>query len=182
MRAAFCHLFLPQDPSEHLPFLEELRTLPEPLRKFRIDLHIERFERALSHVLPSSGEFAFALLGRPGERSLPPSRPRSCRSAGGSPAGGEAAESVRRRAQFVPAGTAGVSGVQSKCPFEFSRRFLGPPPPLRPFRPSRAPSRSICAPTTASRTPDECSFAAGTSRRRRAAFWALPTGACGRQP
>ncbi|KAI9189144.1 putative elongator complex protein 1 [Blastocladiella emersonii ATCC 22665] len=40
-----------KDPREYLPFLNELRQLPEPYRKYRIDAHLKRTDRALAHLL-----------------------------------------------------------------------------------------------------------------------------------
>jgi len=39
-----------QDPKEYLPFLRELRALDKDNQRFRIDDHLERWERALGHL------------------------------------------------------------------------------------------------------------------------------------
>lgn len=40
-----------KDPKEYLPFLNELKQLEENYRKFRIDNHLKRYEKALSHIV-----------------------------------------------------------------------------------------------------------------------------------
>lgn len=39
-----------QDPKEYLPFLRELRALEKDYQRYRIDDHLERWERALGHL------------------------------------------------------------------------------------------------------------------------------------
>ncbi|XP_030565741.1 putative elongator complex protein 1 [Drosophila novamexicana] len=39
-----------KDPKEFLPYLNELKALPLNYRKFKIDEHLKRFERALNHL------------------------------------------------------------------------------------------------------------------------------------
>ncbi|KAJ5579148.1 hypothetical protein N7450_008015 [Penicillium hetheringtonii] len=39
-----------KDPREYLPFLRKLQQLPETRRKFEIDNHLSRFEKALKHL------------------------------------------------------------------------------------------------------------------------------------
>uniref|UniRef100_A0A182Q7Y2 Elongator complex protein 1 n=1 Tax=Anopheles farauti TaxID=69004 RepID=A0A182Q7Y2_9DIPT len=39
-----------KDPKEYLPFLNELKRMDENYRKFRIDCHLKRYERALGHI------------------------------------------------------------------------------------------------------------------------------------
>lgn len=39
-----------QDPREYLPFLRKLQQLPATRRKFEIDNHLSRFEKALGHL------------------------------------------------------------------------------------------------------------------------------------
>uniref|UniRef100_A0A182N6H1 Elongator complex protein 1 n=1 Tax=Anopheles dirus TaxID=7168 RepID=A0A182N6H1_9DIPT len=39
-----------KDPKEYLPFLNELKRMEENYRKFRIDCHLKRYERALVHI------------------------------------------------------------------------------------------------------------------------------------
>ncbi len=43
-------LFFKQDPKEFLPYLNELRRLPAPLRQFRVDVKLRRLPRALRHL------------------------------------------------------------------------------------------------------------------------------------
>ena len=42
-----------KDPKEYLPFLNELRMLPqgEEYRKYRIDMHLQRYKSALNHII-----------------------------------------------------------------------------------------------------------------------------------
>lgn len=40
-----------KDPKEYLPFLNELKQLEENYRKFRIDNHLKRYEKALTHIV-----------------------------------------------------------------------------------------------------------------------------------
>ena len=42
-----------KDPIEYLPFLNELRMLPqgEEYRKYRIDMHLQRYKSALNHII-----------------------------------------------------------------------------------------------------------------------------------
>jgi elongator complex protein 1 len=42
--------YVPQDPKEYLPFLRELRALEKDYQRYRIDDHLERWERALGHL------------------------------------------------------------------------------------------------------------------------------------
>lgn len=39
-----------KDPKEYLPFMNELSSLPLPYRKFKIDLHLKRYAKALSNL------------------------------------------------------------------------------------------------------------------------------------
>ncbi|XP_055610784.1 elongator complex protein 1 [Uranotaenia lowii] len=39
-----------KDPKEYLPFLNELKQLDENYRKFRIDCHLKRYEKAIEHI------------------------------------------------------------------------------------------------------------------------------------
>uniref|UniRef100_A0A182PF30 Elongator complex protein 1 n=1 Tax=Anopheles epiroticus TaxID=199890 RepID=A0A182PF30_9DIPT len=39
-----------KDPKEYLPFLNELKRLDEHYRKYRIDCHLKRYDRALEHI------------------------------------------------------------------------------------------------------------------------------------
>ncbi|KFB45399.1 AGAP003979-PA-like protein [Anopheles sinensis] len=39
-----------KDPKEYLPFLNELKRYDEHYRKFRIDCHLKRYDRALEHI------------------------------------------------------------------------------------------------------------------------------------
>uniref|UniRef100_A0A182RQR3 Elongator complex protein 1 n=1 Tax=Anopheles funestus TaxID=62324 RepID=A0A182RQR3_ANOFN len=39
-----------KDPKEYLPFLNELKRMDENYRKYRIDCHLKRYERALEHI------------------------------------------------------------------------------------------------------------------------------------
>ncbi|KAH8359617.1 hypothetical protein KR093_007925 [Drosophila rubida] len=39
-----------KDPKEFLPYLNELKALPEDYRKFKIDEHLKRYDRALTHL------------------------------------------------------------------------------------------------------------------------------------
>lgn len=39
-----------KDPREYLPFLNELKRMDENYRKYRIDCHLKRYERALVHI------------------------------------------------------------------------------------------------------------------------------------
>uniref|UniRef100_A0AAG5CXB3 Elongator complex protein 1 n=1 Tax=Anopheles atroparvus TaxID=41427 RepID=A0AAG5CXB3_ANOAO len=39
-----------KDPKEYLPFLNELKRLDENYRKYRIDCHLKRYDRALAHI------------------------------------------------------------------------------------------------------------------------------------
>lgn len=40
-----------KDPKEFLPFLNELRQYDDAYRKYRIDLHLKRYEKALAHIV-----------------------------------------------------------------------------------------------------------------------------------
>ena len=46
-----------QDPQEYLPFLKELRALEDWERKFRVDDHLGRYDKALRH-LHTAGELS----------------------------------------------------------------------------------------------------------------------------
>uniref|UniRef100_A0A182XXP4 Elongator complex protein 1 n=1 Tax=Anopheles stephensi TaxID=30069 RepID=A0A182XXP4_ANOST len=39
-----------KDPKEYLPFLNELKRMDESYRKYRIDCHLKRYDRALAHI------------------------------------------------------------------------------------------------------------------------------------
>ena len=39
-----------KDPKEYLPFLNELRRLPVDYQRYRIDLFLRRFSKALGHI------------------------------------------------------------------------------------------------------------------------------------
>uniref|UniRef100_A0A182VQJ3 Elongator complex protein 1 n=1 Tax=Anopheles minimus TaxID=112268 RepID=A0A182VQJ3_9DIPT len=39
-----------KDPKEYLPFLNELKRMDENYRKYRIDCHLKRYDRALEHI------------------------------------------------------------------------------------------------------------------------------------
>ncbi|XP_040154975.1 putative elongator complex protein 1 [Anopheles arabiensis] len=39
-----------KDPKEYLPFLNELKRMEENYRKYRIDCHLKRYDRALEHI------------------------------------------------------------------------------------------------------------------------------------
>uniref|UniRef100_A0A182SZU3 Uncharacterized protein n=1 Tax=Anopheles maculatus TaxID=74869 RepID=A0A182SZU3_9DIPT len=39
-----------KDPKEYLPFLNELKRMDENYRKYRIDCHLKRYDRALAHI------------------------------------------------------------------------------------------------------------------------------------
>ncbi|XP_052863197.1 elongator complex protein 1 [Anopheles cruzii] len=39
-----------KDPKEYLPFLNELKRMEEDYRKYRIDCHLKRYDRALGHI------------------------------------------------------------------------------------------------------------------------------------
>ncbi|XP_049535614.1 elongator complex protein 1 [Anopheles darlingi] len=39
-----------KDPKEYLPFLNELKRMDEDYRKYRIDCHLKRYDRALPHI------------------------------------------------------------------------------------------------------------------------------------
>ncbi|KAI0243687.1 putative elongator complex protein 1 [Massospora cicadina] len=39
-----------KDPKEYVPFLSELQSLDDHYRRFKIDVHLQRFERALGHL------------------------------------------------------------------------------------------------------------------------------------
>lgn len=40
-----------KDPKEYLPFLNELKSFEENYRKYRIDNHLKRYEKALTHIV-----------------------------------------------------------------------------------------------------------------------------------
>ena len=40
-----------KDPKEYLPFLNELRRLDEHYRKYRIDLYLKRYKKALQSIV-----------------------------------------------------------------------------------------------------------------------------------
>ncbi|KAI3734853.1 hypothetical protein L6452_14333 [Arctium lappa] len=48
--AAIVALNSQQDPKEFLPFLQELEVLPSVIMRYRIDLKLRRFEKALKHI------------------------------------------------------------------------------------------------------------------------------------
>ncbi len=37
-------------PGRYLPFLQELSSLPDPLRCYRVDIYLRRLPRALGHL------------------------------------------------------------------------------------------------------------------------------------
>lgn len=39
-----------KDPKEYLPFLNDLKKLPETYRKYKIDVHLKRYDSALTHI------------------------------------------------------------------------------------------------------------------------------------
>nr|XP_043613300.1 elongator complex protein 1 [Erigeron canadensis] len=49
--AAIVALNSQQDPKEFLPFLQELEVLPSLIMRYRIDLKLKRFEKALQHIV-----------------------------------------------------------------------------------------------------------------------------------
>jgi len=46
-----CVCFVVQDPKEYLPQLNELRQLELNYQRYRIDVHLQRYERALGHII-----------------------------------------------------------------------------------------------------------------------------------
>ncbi|KZV82846.1 IkappaB kinase complex, IKAP component [Exidia glandulosa HHB12029] len=48
--------FSQKDPREYLPFLRELRALPVAYQRFRIDEHLKRYEKALTHLAQAGSE------------------------------------------------------------------------------------------------------------------------------
>ena len=44
------HILMTQDPKEYLPFLNNLRKLPASYQRYRIDLHLHRYRKALTHI------------------------------------------------------------------------------------------------------------------------------------
>lgn len=45
-----------KDPKEYLPFLNELKQFEENYRKYRIDNHLKRYEKALEHIVKCGAE------------------------------------------------------------------------------------------------------------------------------
>ncbi len=39
-----------KDPKEYLPFLNELRKLPVDYQRYKIDVYLQRYDRALEHI------------------------------------------------------------------------------------------------------------------------------------
>ena len=59
-----------KDPKEYLPFLDELSEFPVQERKYRIDLHLKRFDRALRNLADAGDEHDY----------LPEEEPLECQS------------------------------------------------------------------------------------------------------
>ncbi|PRQ59079.1 putative transcription factor WD40-like family [Rosa chinensis] len=57
--AAMVALNSQQDPKEFLPFLQELESMPDTLMRYNIDLRLQRFEKALKHIV-SAGDTCYA--------------------------------------------------------------------------------------------------------------------------
>nr|XP_011469813.1 PREDICTED: elongator complex protein 1 [Fragaria vesca subsp. vesca] len=57
--AAMVALNSQRDPKEFLPFLQELEKMPETLMRYNIDLRLQRFEKALKHIV-SAGDTCYA--------------------------------------------------------------------------------------------------------------------------
>ena len=55
------HSFIPQDPKEYLPFLNELHALPLSYQRYRIDKHLHRYTKALTHIA-QCGQYTVSLL------------------------------------------------------------------------------------------------------------------------
>lgn len=47
---------LRQDPKEYLPFLNGLRALPEPQRRYKVDMHLRRWASALRHLAAAGAD------------------------------------------------------------------------------------------------------------------------------
>ena len=50
LHTPYPHIPILQDPKEYLPFLNELRRLPGSYQKYKIDLHLRRYHKALQHI------------------------------------------------------------------------------------------------------------------------------------
>jgi len=46
-----------KDPKEYLPFLNELKKMPENYRKHKIDVHLKRYKSALKHIVDCGEEY-----------------------------------------------------------------------------------------------------------------------------
>lgn len=55
--AAIVALNSQQDPKEFLPFLQELEVLPSLIMRYRIDLKLRRFEKALKHIVAAGDAY-----------------------------------------------------------------------------------------------------------------------------
>ncbi|XP_071732842.1 elongator complex protein 1-like isoform X2 [Rutidosis leptorrhynchoides] len=55
--AAIVALNSQQDPKEFLPFLQELEVLPSLIMRYRIDLKLRRFEKALQHIVAAGDAY-----------------------------------------------------------------------------------------------------------------------------
>ena len=46
-----------KDPKEYLPFLNDLKKLPEVYRKHKIDVHLKRYKSALKHIVDCGEDY-----------------------------------------------------------------------------------------------------------------------------
>lgn len=61
-----------KDPKEYLPFLQQLRTLPEHLRRYNIDMHLKHYSRALCSLAAGGTEHLQQCIDLAKEHSLFP--------------------------------------------------------------------------------------------------------------
>lgn len=59
-----------KDPREYLPFLDDLDELDEPVRKYKVDMHLKRYEKALRHLASAGDEHFKDCLTLIAERNL----------------------------------------------------------------------------------------------------------------
>jgi len=51
-----------KDPKEYLPFLEELSLLPEPLKRYKVDMHLKRYAAAITNLAEAGDEHFSTVL------------------------------------------------------------------------------------------------------------------------
>ena len=59
-----------KDPKEYLPFLDEMSKLPEPLKRYKVDMHLTRYPNAITNLAAAGDEHFVTVLDLTKEHKL----------------------------------------------------------------------------------------------------------------